>query len=168
MMNNKRFWIVLVAILVLVNVISLGFLWFGRYKHEKHSFRDEKPNTEQMIKKKLNLSDEQLRQFKSERKRHFRQVRPLESELRDLKKQLFEMNVDGISEVDISPKLSEIRQVQGEIDSLTYSHFATLRSYCHEDQIEDFNMMLKHMLRRGFKNEMDPELRRKERRQRAR
>lgn len=147
----------MVSILVLINLISLGFLWFAKSGPGFPERPDKKSNTEHLIQKRLQLSNEQMRQFKQERERHFQTIRPIEKDLRSLRKDLFEMNVQGVDSDKISPKLHQIRQLQGEIDSLTYRHFATLRSYCKEEQIDEFNALLKHMLRRGLKNDHGPD-----------
>lgn len=156
-MNKQNlFWTILVSLLVIINIISLTILWKGRpgdrlsernYDQEKRQNR-----TERMIHKRLGLDERQMLEFKEARQRHFRKTRATEKLLREKKKMLFQKNMNGEEITEVTPLMNEISRLHLKIDSLTYEHFAELRSYCRPDQIEDFDRFLKTMLQKEFGN----------------
>ena len=154
MNKQNRIWIALVVILVIINLVSLVFLWQGRafsLQGADHRPEDVKADrTENLLKRNLRLDQNQIQQFRDARKEHFRKIRPIESELKARKKELFEMNTRGLSAANSEETMKEIASLHLKIDSLTYEHFSELRSYCREDQMDEFNQFLKRMLGREF------------------
>ena len=156
-MNKQNlFWTILVSLLVIINIISLSILWKGRPGHRlaesrlDHEKRHKR--TEKMIHKRLGLDEAQMIEFKDARQRHFQKTREIEKQLKEKKKILFQKNMNGVNLNDVTPLMEDISRLHLKIDSLTYEHFAELRSYCRPDQIEDFDRFLKSMLQREFGN----------------
>ncbi len=151
-MKSNRVLIALVITLAILNVFSLGFIWYGHIKNHSKDFPRLKARSksEMIMKKEIGLSQEQMDQFKKARRSHFEKLRPIETKLREEKKRLYQANVRNEKPESVSPILRRIGELQIEIDSLTYIHFAELRSYCDDSQIDDFDKMLAKMLRREF------------------
>ena len=152
MNKQNRIWIILVAILVIVNIASLGLLWKGQsrmdFRNGKHPHQER--GTEKIMRQKLKLDDQQMIEFRKSTQAHFQKIKPIEKQLREKKKQLFQNNLNGISTEDSQDLMNEISHLHLQVDSLTYVHFAELRSYCRQDQIDEFDQFLKMMLRREF------------------
>ncbi len=152
-MKNTKIYIILILCLVILNLVSLGFIWYGYTKeHQKgnHDRHKRAHRIEKILKKKIGLSDSQMQDFHQAREKHFNNIKPIEQELRTQKKALFDANVRNAEIENIQSILHRIGQLHIKIDSLTFEHFKELRSYCDESQIDDFDKMLEKMLRKEF------------------
>lgn len=150
-MKNNKILVALVISLAILNFISLGFIWFTHINRPYQNLKHRNINrTELILKKEIGLSEQQLNLFKKARSEHFEKIRPIERSLREEKKRLFAANMRKEDIKTINPILKRIGALQIKRDSLTYLHFAEMRSYCQESQLEEFDKMLGKMLRREF------------------
>ncbi|QNL20512.1 hypothetical protein HZR84_00615 [Hyphobacterium sp. CCMP332] len=151
-MKDTKVYIILIISLAILNVFSIGFIWYGHIKDHKgkHDRHKNEHRMEKILKKNIGLSESQMQDFHEARSRHFEQIKPVERELMTVKKVLFDANVRNAEKEEISPLLRKIGDLHIKIDSLTYEHFKELRSYCNESQIEEFDKMLERMLRKEF------------------
>lgn len=142
---KQRNWVILVSVLIALNLITLGALWFSRLagdqefsprKHEKF-FRD-----------KLNLRKEQLRLMRSSREKHFEKMEPLDKQMAKLKHDLF-TSVD-LTEQDENTLLVKLATNQRYMDSLTLIHFRELRALCDSSQLPAMNQLIENIIQQRF------------------
>jgi len=138
-MNSKPSWLpIAVVVLAVVNLVTLGLLWFGR--HNPPPRRDAR----QFLVTELQLDAVQVRRFDSLRRVHFAEVDTLHEEMHRLKDALFArlpLAAGGSAVAD------SIGSVQARIERSTFNHFAELRRLCNPQQQQSFDRVIKDVLR---------------------
>lgn len=140
-MNKQRlFWVII--ILVIINLFSIGAHWLKSPSDnlDKEEFKMEMRS--RMLKKKLNLTDEQMTVLDQKRKEHFKAVRKIKQQEKELKKELiniaFDDTTDSLAIDQIKEKISKIA-VQKE--QLKIDHFKTVIKNFNPEQKEQFKEM---------------------------
>lgn len=133
--------------LVICNLVCIWFL------AGKPTFTDPKPLDkdawfiENVLKKKLNLDDQQVVDFMTFKKEHEGEVHERMRRMHELRKDLFD-NL-GNEGYDLSAQIKLTGQLQSELDSMAYAHFNNLRSICRPEQYEAFDNGVRHIMLRG-------------------
>lgn len=140
-MKNNKVLIGVIVVLVILNVISLSFIWNGRDHHDSH----RPPKVEKYLGKRLNLSEDQITLFKKSRGEHFEKTSGLTSEISRLRSQLAQ-NIDEEASDEI---LTSIASKYRELEKLNHEHFRRLRSICDDQQKIKFDSMLVDLARKG-------------------
>lgn len=140
-MKNNKVLISVIIVLIVLNMISLSFIWNGRSHHEG----DHPPKVEKFLGKRLNLSEEQVSFFKKSRKEHFEKTSNLMSEIASLRSKLVQQ-----IEIEASDSLlNSIASKYKELEKLNHEHFRRLRSICNDQQKVKFDSMLFDLARKG-------------------
>jgi len=138
-MNPKPNWLpAAVVMLAVVNLVTLGLLWFGRPKPPPR--RDARG----FLVSELQLDATQVRRFDSLRRVHFAEVDSLHDEMHRLKDALFArlpLANGGTAIAD------SIGNVQAGIERSTFNHFAALRQLCNPQQQQSFDRVINDVLR---------------------
>ena len=136
---SKRVLGIGLIVMVVINVILIAILVFHS---DRHDGMGRGPS--QMLKRHLNLSEQQETKFDELRDTHFNAVEPKMQEIGDLKIQL--MNTRQYEEARNLTK--QIGQLEGEIDLLTYEHFTAVRDICTPEQKKRMSEMAQRMSKR--------------------
>ena len=134
--SKKRalFWTIIG--LLMVNIISLGSIWyFNMCKDHPFDRRKMGFHPPFQMERVLGLSDEQKQQFRESREKHRGLSKPIHTKVMGLKKELmleiFKDEPDAERE-DLLTK--EILIQKGQFEKLTHEHFKELKTFCTEEQ----------------------------------
>lgn len=161
--KNKVLYIVL-AVLVLLNVVSLGSMWFmkcrervhppfgpgGPGMHPPYGMQQQHPpgmqpfmNGKMFLAEELKFTPEQNEKFTKLRDEHFTSSRKLIDDMHksmdDMMEQLKTKDGDAKAE-EYALKTSGI---QKELQLSAYKHFKSIREICDDKQKEKFDVLLK-------------------------
>jgi len=140
-MKNNKVLIGVIIVLVILNLISLSFVWSGGNHHE-----DKKsPRVERYLGKRLKLNEDQVSFFKKSRKGHFERSSNLMVEIAGLRSQLARQIENDASD----SLLNSIASKYKELEKLNHEHFRRLRSICDDQQKVKFDSMLFDLARKG-------------------
>lgn len=140
-MRNNKVLIGVIIILVILNVISLSFIWRGGNHHDDH----RPPKVEKYLGKRLHLNEEQVTFFKKSRKEHFVKKGDLMAEIASLRSQLAQQ----IEKEASDSLLNLIASNYKELEMLNHEHFRRLRSICDDEQKLKFDSLLFDLARKG-------------------
>lgn len=143
---KQRNWIIIVIVLIILNLFTMGALWFTHIRNQQLGVN--LPKQEKFLREKLNLDKEQMRKMKESRQRHFAQVEPIDKEINELKHELFTSS--GLTQDQVGSLLSEIGSKQRNLDSLMLVHFIELRSFCTEEQLSGMNQLINDITSQRF------------------
>lgn len=138
--KQKRFLGFVVALLVVLNAALLTLLWLGRPANRPglaggREMQKDRPPMEQMLRKELGFDDQQIQTYLELREKHQQQFVKLNSQLQQIKKQMFdqvfEENPDSVLSAEL---LDKSVQLQQQIDRITYAHLLALKDLCKADQ----------------------------------
>lgn len=149
--NNIKSLRWLVGILFLLNIVLIGTLWMGR-KVTKGDFHKGK-FVEKFLARKLDLDENQTKLFKAERKEHFKTLRHIQQERRDIKDKLLEAASEEIDDKALVDSLkNEMLKIEDRRLELTITHFRALKSICTPEQVEKLEEIIDKTFRgRGFR-----------------
>ncbi|MDH5397866.1 MAG: periplasmic heavy metal sensor [Cyclobacteriaceae bacterium] len=144
-MNNKPLYII-IAVLIILNVISLGIIW----KRPQRPFMRQGPpmnnNIERVFQRHLDLSAAQLSQLEDISGLHRKDIGLLSEELLNKRNEMFKL-VNAVSpDTAIIRNLSkEIGILQARLEETNYWYIHQLRSILNTDQQKELDQFLGRM-----------------------
>lgn len=144
-MQKSRILIIIVAILVLLNVCTLSFLWV---QHKSSESVGAGPSTKDFVIREIGLTPAQQVQYDSLRKTHHENMMSLNEQGRKLHDQLFEnISIEIIDSALIQNISSQISSVEIENQKNTLYHFRQLRKMLTHEQQNKFDKIIQDVLR---------------------
>lgn len=157
-LTSKRFITTTLAILVVLNVTLLGFLW---WQNSHKSGLGPVKITRQYSRHiyftgPLSLTEEQSLRFREIRKKHFRKVTPDIQAIAGLKKELIRESVTEKPDMEKITALAEsIGTKQAVIEKKLALHFHELALVCTPEQRDSLRKVLEHIATRKIKVRKD-------------
>jgi periplasmic protein CpxP/Spy len=150
--QNRNLTLV-VIILVILNIVTLTFLWLGKPQNPPLNALVRNPIEEQnriktLLKNELRFDDKQADEYLELRKNHKQAVDKLQSEIQRIKKQMFDEALKEGAKIEISDSLLNLSQTkQAEIEHLTFQHFVKLKNLCKPDQRDRLKRLIHKLLK---------------------
>ncbi len=124
-MNSTRFYKVTIALLVVINLTTLAYLWFTRPPMPPH------PGEHPELTNDLGISGDAKRKVDALEVRHHKEKRALLDKDHALHETYFSMIGSGESTDSI---LAEIQANNKNIEEMTFDFFDQVAGYCTEEQ----------------------------------
>lgn len=161
--KQKKFYLISLIILVLINIGTVTLLWIGKPQPPHSTIdgkRDGRDNQEQiatLLKNEIAFSDDQIAQYLDIRERNMTRIRQLDNQIHRTKRELFDnVLVDGSENIDLSPILDHLSELQNEKEILTYQHLLGLKNLCNEEQKDKLKSLMDKIIPRQDKNPPPP------------
>jgi periplasmic protein CpxP/Spy len=141
---------IIIGILIVLNLLSLGTLWFWKSRGEHrppHMEQDHmKKDGKMFLTKELNLSKTQSDEIDKLRDEHFKKISPFFEDIHKLKDSLFALlpSKDSSKFVEIANKIGA---KQSELELETFRHFQKVRDILDDTQKQKFDVILKDMVK---------------------
>jgi protein CpxP len=134
-MNKLKVLGISVVLLILVNLLLLAFLFFGRpHPPGKHGPRDY------MI-EKLHFTQDQIEKFDHLIVQHRQQIDQLDSKINALKNSLYLQLSKDAKSFSQDSIIQQIGVTQMQIEQVNYSHFKEVKKLCSSDQLAYFDSL---------------------------
>lgn len=136
---NKNTW--LIILLVALNLVSLGALWFTRSEEPDPPVKgDHKALVDKFFQKELNLEEEQMVEVKKLTRQHFQNRRENYQKIREQKALLVkELSGELEDTVAINKILDTIAGLERENEELFIEHYKNLKTVCSPEQLENLH-----------------------------
>lgn len=132
-MNKLKVLGTAVVLLILVNLLLLAFLFFGRpHPPGKNGPRDY------MI-EKLHFTPDQIEKFDQLIVQHRQQINQLDSRINALKNSLYLQLSKDATAVSNDSIIQQIGLVQMQIEQVNFSHFKDVKKLCNPSQLTYFD-----------------------------
>jgi len=143
-MNNVRFLKIALVIMVLINIVTIGYLWIGRPGGgmQAHDAGDNR-GPFRFLCDKLQLDPKQVSTYEELRNEHHNAVVKYQEhshQLRDLYFAL--MQSLPIDSMKVKQYADSIAADQKQIELLTFYHFTKLRAICNPEQQKIFDNVI--------------------------
>jgi hypothetical protein len=138
-MNKVRFLTIATLILLLTNLALVSLLLFRRPPHPK----EEGPKN--LIIEKLNLDQNQTRDYEKLIQWHRSEIRNSEDEILMLKNRLYSGLATDTDSVQKDSLINELAKVQTKIENIHYKHFQDIKTLCHADQKKAFESLTREI-----------------------
>ena len=147
-MNKNRFYLSVIAALLLSNLLLAGFLFFS--PTDKKRMDHEGPKN--IIIKKLNLDDQQIRQYELLIHAHRKLIDEKDREIMSLKNNLYALLPSSENNETIRDSLiNKLGTVQREIESIHFSHFQEIKKLCLPEQLSAYDKLAEEISTLFFK-----------------
>ncbi len=144
--TKSRIYIFLIIVLAVLNVGLIVFFWKGPMS--KPGRRGGPFKLEYFLERRLDLTREQMEEYRQLRETHFQELELHLREMRRLKGALFDLVGGEVNDERKEHILEQIGKTQITIDSLTFAHFESLRKLCNDEQQRKFDGVIKDVMRR--------------------
>lgn len=144
----KTLWVI-IAVLVILNLITLGNMWFMDPKTDNRNEIVPRSNRQgNFIESRLGFDEAQANKYQELRQTYFDQVRTYYEEIRNQKEALY----TSLKRNDVS-RVDEITQniggLHAQIELLTFEHFSEVRQIGTEEQQLRFDTLMNRMVDRA-------------------
>lgn len=141
-MKREKLLTIAVALLFVLNICTIGFLFFQR-AHRPRPLRMEK-----VVQKTLQLNQEQMQQFDGLRKDHHAQMRLLDEQNKQvLVSYLQLLEVDSVNTLQKDSLEKIISDIQQARATITLNHFQQVKALCTDEQKERFKALIPELTR---------------------
>jgi len=138
-MKGTRFYKSIIALLVIINIGLIVFMWIGRPPHPPH------PGEGPLLSEKIGLSGDSKTKVDALEKQHHIDKKKLMQLDYELHQQVFKLV--GLDE-DPSGIQSQLNANKEEIERMTFDFFNDVASLCTPKQIEELHNFIEHRLMR--------------------
>ena len=150
-LNNNKALIVIIVILLLTN-IALTTFFLGMKPPPRKDMRDEPdrpPKTSALLKNDLGFTEDQMNQYDSLRKEHWKAIKPLFKEI-NATKDSFYLNLRDtvINETELDNMADSIGMKQKKIDRLISNYFRSIRDICTPRQMPIYDSLIQKTVKR--------------------
>ena len=140
----------LLGLLVLLNVLTLGTIWFQQFRRPPAplSPQDKRSEDQQrFLEQELGLTEQQSQQFQTLREQFFLQSNTIMHEIHQLRKTMTDELFSSSPDTQKAHKLAEeIGAKHAEQERLMFHHFLELASVCQPAQREKFQALMRELL----------------------
>ncbi len=155
---EKKYYIIIIAILVLLNVFSWR-MWWESPRHKDFSGVDQVEQVEQKVGRRgggmgffverLDLTKGQRNEFDKLKKSYFSEIKVVNDSMNVLRKRLLKIIGNEVDTEVRSALFKEMGAHKLHIEILTMEHFNNMRKLCNPQQIQKFDTLMIHILDRS-------------------
>ncbi|MBS1622570.1 MAG: periplasmic heavy metal sensor [Bacteroidetes bacterium] len=149
----------LVVILIIVNVISLGYIWCGAPAWSQHGHRGGR-GPAGLVPQELQFDARQQAQFETLRGEHHAAMQAIGDQDRKLHDELFRSLTTGADTSAYADSLiHRIAMLRIENEQITYKHLAEVRRICSPAQRQKFDKMIADAMAQNARGQGPPDRR---------
>lgn len=147
-MKNFKFLIIIVILLVIINCVLLGSLWFTKY----HMAGPPPPiglpeRANDYLIRELKMTPAQVKQYDAMKKQHFEATKKLNDQNRLLRDEFFEnIKTPVLNKAVIDSLQKKISANSVTLDTTTLFHFRKLRTILNDEQKTKFDKIVQNAL----------------------
>jgi len=144
-MKNKRLYQILILLLLILNLGTLGFIWFHKSNKDKQA---GPAKASEFIIKELGLSDSQQKEYILLREEHRESMKRLSKNDKTLHNHFFDMifkeTQDSASIQFLADSIAANRK---KMEIVTYDHFFRINKMLNSEQQKKFTSIFREVLR---------------------
>lgn len=131
---TKNTW--LITLLVVLNLVSLGALWFSKDReHKQMTKEDHKAMLHKVFKEELGLDEKQQVAFSDLTNEHFQKRKDHVKAIREKKRELLEaVAAETEDTIAINALVNEITSLERANEEFFIEHFRNLKAVCTPEQ----------------------------------
>ena len=147
-MKKINFLILCVVLLILLNIGTLGFLFYGHPRGGNERRPPPGNDPAAFIVDKLKLDKPQQEKFKELRDKHHQMMRDVQEEDKRLHDAYFNLlKSDDPDKRQVDSLANLVASQQKTLATMAFNHFMQLRAICHDDQKKIFDETIDEITR---------------------
>ncbi|MEP0006037.1 MAG: periplasmic heavy metal sensor [Balneola sp.] len=145
--ENKRFTIISISVLVLLNLILIGLVVGPELGKRDRDRRDGDKRSEYLA-KKLGFSAEQKQTYDSLNTSHKTETKEIQQKIDEKRREMFRLTrVDGVSIETVDSLTTEIGMLVSNMEFRTYEHISNIRALCTPEQLQELDSLVQRMIK---------------------
>jgi len=147
---NKKYYHIIIVLLVVLNVFSWRIWWERPHKfiHDrKEQFEDRKKGPTGFLAKKLGFDETQQKKGEVLFKSYSEEAKKLNNDIAFARRELATFMVQN-DEEKADSVLEKMTNYKMDLEKLTFSHFKSIRDICNKNQTLAFDSMMFKMMSR--------------------
>ncbi|MEQ9090972.1 MAG: periplasmic heavy metal sensor [Balneola sp.] len=153
--ENKRFTIISISVLVLLNLILIGLVVGPELGKRDRDRRDGDKRSEYLA-KKLGFSAEQKQTYDSLNTSHKTETKELQQKIDEKRREMFRLTrVEGVSTETVDSLTTEIGMLVSSMEFRTYEHISNIRALCTPEQLQELDSLVQRMIKSRRDREND-------------
>ncbi|MCP4402436.1 MAG: periplasmic heavy metal sensor [bacterium] len=146
MFTKQRLNASIIALLIVLNVTSLGTIWFLQSRQSPGTEVQGPGPVRNFLERELDLTQEQAQQFEILRQEHFQESKAISEDIHPLKETIMqEVFAASPDSATVKAFAEEIGAKQAELEELRFQHFLALKSVCRPEQLETFQALFREL-----------------------
>lgn len=140
--TKQRLSVSIIALLVVLNVTSLGTIWFLQSRQSPPANPKGPGPVKNFLEQELALTQEQAQQFETLRQQHFQESQAINETLHPVKEAIMqEVFAASPDSAKVKTLATELGAKQAELEELRFQHFLALKAVCQPEQLEKFQAL---------------------------
>ncbi|OAN61231.1 hypothetical protein A8B79_07115 [Balneola sp. EhC07] len=145
--ENKRFTIISISVLVLLNLILIGLVVGPKMGKRDRDQRDGDRRSA-YIAKKLGFTEEQKQAYDSLNSSHRAETKALQQKVDDTRRRMFRLTQEEDVSVEAVDSLTnEIGILVSDMEFRTYEHISNIRALCTPEQLQELDSLVQRMIK---------------------
>ncbi len=145
--ENKRFTIISISVLVLLNLILIGLVVGPELGKRDRDRRDGDKRSEYLA-KKLGFSAEQKQTYDSLNTSHKTETKEIQQRIDEKRREMFRLTrVEGVSIETVDSLTTEIGMLVSNMEFRTYEHISNIRALCTPEQLQELDSLVQRMIK---------------------
>lgn len=153
--ENKRFTLVSISILVVLNLILIGLI-IGPKLGKKESDRRGGDRRSAYVAKKLGFTENQKEAYDSLNVSHRQETRALQQKVDEKRREMFRLTQSKNASIEKADSLTnEIGLLVSDIEFRTYEHISNVRALCTPKQLVQLDSLVQRMIKARRSDDRD-------------
>ncbi len=146
--ENKRFTVISISVLVILNLILIGFITVSAFDKRDRNRKGSDDRRAEYIAKKLGFSDTQKEAYDSLNTQHRNATDELQRIINDKRREVFSLTREENNSPEVADSLtSEIGILVSKMEFRTYEHVLNVRALCTPEQLETLDSLVQAMIK---------------------
>jgi len=145
-MSKMKLLSIAVLGLLLLNFGTLAFLFLNKPPHPPMGPGPGEEGPKRIIIERLGFDKEQVAQYEQLIDEHRKTIRELDGQIRETKNNLY-ATLSSASQSNKDSLQTRLGEIQKQIETTHYSHFADIKKLCRPDQLKKFDELTRDLAR---------------------
>jgi hypothetical protein len=163
---KPKYYHVIIALLLILNIVSWGFWWNGYYNYHESEKKvnlfgkSREDRGGHFIINKLGFNSQQQQEFKDLREEYFRNIGDIKKTIFSIRENIMNKVVENGEVLDMDSLFKALGEQKSLLELATIKHFKQIRSMCNEEQTQYLDSFFMHIITKTDHMPMDHKFRR--------
>ncbi|AMS27119.1 hypothetical protein AEM51_08895 [Bacteroidetes bacterium UKL13-3] len=139
---------ILVVLLLALNIATIAGIWKLIDPQTLAMVSPHPTGAKEYIISKLNLDEEQQKEFEELRKEHFEQIQNFQEQIRVEKDAMYDLLKSAEPDTTVTfNHIAKIMRNEERLERVTFEHFRKVRAICNAEQQQHFDAIIDQIMR---------------------
>ncbi len=153
--SQKRTFVLIILILLLLNLLVVGYFLFSHRKPQVYKGHDRFVMN---LRKEVGFNETQIAEFKKLQTTNWAEARTKTDQIRHIKNEMLDLlKLSAVADSTVENMADSIGTLQKQLEIYSYRHFKATRALCTPEQKPRYDSMMKRIINRSGRGSRPPE-----------